>query len=909
MEFSLAMKLVADELLDKEVATKETYSQSASLDMAREILHASPEYKLGDFSSPTLRDFIKNEDSLGPYEKHILCTLLLGPSKVVAILGGLGCGKSSSMKFVKRFVDENRVGNQIEVFLVDGNLMDIHFPPTNDEAIRRQQWEHLLGELDRQVYETFCVTAKTKNAVYSILASAQRRRYLPEGKKGGIGSNFAIIQDVMAKCGGLTELKSALDNGRDVNALIRKVVLEEMKPGDMTSLTMALMQVRHLQKPLAKRRSILIVDNLDPLPRYLQKDLLVFLLRRGNPIDYMVAVPLRLSTFEEASRYHPFSWYPHSGPLPLEILFSKLAVFLANPKALNSFQSVTDRGMQSRIYFRVTEFFFRFLVGSRDFRDIFESIAGHNVRNAYDVASGWLRHINLRSNYPDLDMREVQEEVRRHSFLFFCEEVIMTLSRVLRTESTRREFAPKALSVDGEEMAKRIGVHLAERLAATCAKQVQRFIANVRWVSDLKPADFDRYLAWAFGKLEMCFDQENEHLSPLAGATAFARLEGARVGRKDEFCQEAMRELAKTLQDQGAEVISAAGISLTSAKLLCKGIIDRLQSGMKVDPSDRRVELEIKEPCKYAAPNIEAGIRGLLDRNSRYEAAKSLIFLDDATNPLREKFIFNVFGIRRELSPLGLRIIYLLAEQRGQFMPVQQLLSELDRHGYTDEVETRDVFNSMIDTDRRLLAIAVDADFQSYSEIKCLTTQNVQLTPVGRNYYERLVWQPVYIQAMLPRLVGRGCDDEPRESSRHEENFRILNRLDETFDALKNLVENEFSRLGKPWNSRIQIQWRPVDLECQSAAGDVYTKSLERFVTSCCSHFHNLRQESNGNAHRVAELTFQWIDFGRQMMLKHAEIFKSKNQNWEVRIGEADRLAERNMGREYANLRHPQVSL
>lgn len=899
-KFESNMDLLTSEIFDlkptkcdQEDVTRfvSSYIQSSEIDLRRYPFMVQKQSKSPTYQSIDLNDFIDGYLELGPYERHTIAKFLIGKSNMVVIVGGTGSGKTSSLRFACEFIKKQKGDRKIIILNIDfygEKVFDI--PESTDSTFtEEEQKKEIIKLLEKNIWSQYVQYISDEDMLSSFWDLVEER-------------NMGALR-ILDRCKSKGKKINGIESVDLAASLIRDTIDILKNEGELTKFVFSLIEAQQKKNQMNDIKPIFIIDNMDPQPGYLQSKILQFLIPIASTSRIRVFVAVRLSTFEDVLHPWTFKWYFHSGPLPIDIVFVRLLHFLLNPECYKSYSCINDIGLKGQVYARCLSFWLRLLDPHDEFSIVFESCVGNNIRNAYDLAKMWLCHDNLRTWEHDKTMpiKEYQKILADLISIHILSESSKLCGVQLKEEIKRKEWALQNNNKSKEEvdkkMANDLGLKLCERFSHTWQSVIKRFTSKTGLgkENEIFIQNILNSVPGAISKLSKRMN-DPEVLCDLSMATLNARNIALKTNRKETFSNQIFENISQHLRKTMGKI--APEINGGIIKHISEWTIQRMEIGMKL-PIDKK-KILVRQGDRW---NLVSGfsfskkIRILFEVNNRYESAKALIVPPDDENYNRV-FCCNVFECDGKIKPIGLRILYLLAQRELKRMKAKELVEKVMRHDYLEE-EVVNCINKMISRDHRLIWLEKYSYYQSINDVIGDQQRVVHLSSTGIRYFCDLVYQPSYIQNMLKKVQVVNHIDLIGIDSQYSYITAFNKRIWNVFEKMQYLVSFEFEKIQKCFREfkGKRSEFLEEELECQNASADVVLKSFELFFRAIWAHYKNVQDESNGKNKdeliEIKRMVEYWMEFGKKIINDHRRMFEGINVEWSKRWLYAGRYLER----------------
>jgi len=906
-EFGQSVQSLLDALFDEyPVYEPPSFVASAAYQLRRTISHshACSEVAEGDIALPR---WAGRARQLGPYERRLLGRLLRAERGLLLFTGGTGSGKTSILNVLEMYLadryqrDPSKIPflrdsgaacvlKRVDLYSTDASL---HRPVSRDDSVeRRRQRSRLLSHISRLLLATF----------EKVVPNETRRLAIVEKLVWGSRTDAAVLEIDSV----LSAIKQSLPTEQEWELLSEAERLrrwhravETLKPVSART-TAALLPFIQLGIDLRAKqgRFVLVLDNVDQFPPYLQSGLYQSLSAlvaapTWRASDFTIVLSMRPSSALDAIGTIPLQGKElHETPDPGDIVFIRATLFLLRPDAFTEYQQLPP-DTQAKVYWRLVQFWVRCIEERREFAQLISGLSGTNIRNACLHAKAWcaserLEFVELNAERTAAFTRLLPAVLSEHIIQEIGSAVgrgIVAIINRVATPETRPEVAS------------------SEDVAVKSIRVVAEVLRDLRV---LKP-----------------FTSEGDGPRCLVGRTVRDTL----VARIRDVPRVAPETLPHTrLASELCEGISSWKKHKTTGSL---DILARLSRQLdlvanttftKWSEANHYEYSEVVEwVCRWVSDTIDflwrpnfdmslvhSGSPATLSRSkpllrdavlnfshpSAFESARILFEASppwiDEEEPLRAVNLFTVSG--GSLCPLKLRVLYLLSERTPVHTTVGAIQADLERHGYRED-DFRTVVAEILRTDRRLVYSSVNDFLRGVDQVLGVPDAKVHLSWAGHAYFEKVCVSPVYFQWAMSDV--REIALRLREKGLDIMDISLRGRLSATLEAFRIVIEDENQRLVKARSvmgsdDQARIRFVGSELTVQSASLDVFFRSMGGFLAALRAHGRKFSAAAP-ERHESQLLIQQWLDFGRDQLQDHAALFGHGVEDWGMTLEWAKR--------------------
>ena len=853
----------------------------------RRTLTASNEHEVRSlYEDAKLPSWLGSGRHLGPYERILLADLISAREGLIVFRGGTGSGKSSVLYRLKRYVDHAFTNNKKATDVASSclglsDLQDLS-PQLIDErtdiAARDAQTDALFFEIARRI--EVATDALLKGTGSSLADLAEAALAVADDADGTGG--WQVVAREMRDSLSVTENRERWSVARFRHEK------PYLKPDDLCRA--ALLPLVELGRRLRAKghRLLLVVDNMDHIPNYLQNTLAQFLARAietslWRESAFSVVLSMRLSSSSDpiAALAH-YVWRTHDAPDPAQIVYLRVTQALLNQEA--KLGSTGREAAPKDLELRLVAFWLR--LSDRDGRmyQVLSGIAGTNIRNALLHAKAWCLSDELE--YVDLPQNELQrfrKELPRAVAEPMLQEIAASAARAIASVLSRawKEGRERNVGPIPEQIVTRVCDVVFDVLrdarvleggdgdGTRCVVGRKVSQALIDYAADARSTEASWPQLIAELKKGLPRSDEREYLE--IGRQIFSAGESA---------------IGPLLQRRPE--LGALGVFLGT--LVCK-------AGEEVFGGESRSRDSALTLGNRARTELRHVIQAL-ERPSRYNSNRLLLEEELEEQDIDCRAANLVADRDGGLCGAGLRIVYRLAERRRIPFTIGSLVSDLKSEGF-DRDSYRNALDDFIGVSRRLVYSRVNDHARGVDRLLDEPNAAIHLSWAGRLYLEELLETPAYLQWAL------SSPTQPVE--------RVLGRLARTKTALNTLAEEEFVRFKTRWSEASPSSWRSEmiedSLKVRSAATDVIVRSLGEFLSDIRRNMQKIsrtaplptdksrRRQSEDHKQTVASLArlaeewwrlaLLWIERYRAIF-KLDPIFDAVVDEWTARLTTAE---------------------
>ncbi|MFZ5570499.1 MAG: hypothetical protein ACOZF0_08840 [Thermodesulfobacteriota bacterium] len=787
-----------------------------------------PEFKNSSYpryAEVTLKDYLRNEKQLGPYERQLLNGILLDPAKLILIAGAIGSGKTSTIKYIihhysifrkrvgvldfnnlqlepKNLLDklsyEVRILNPSYIYL-NNNILATDLGALERQGIDRKEMriklqENFSDSIYESIVEMFQQTIDYKNT----LKNKSRATLLFKFAKTPNELVFDIIDLMLQLVSGSIPLGNCIktipfrsilskvndeillngglrkENFNSDLARIKNVINSKLSPRDKIKFWFSLIDIIGQLLDNKKNYLFCIVDNIDPLSAYLQHELHDILLNIVERATFKIVVPARFSTFKILNKARGYNWYPHHGPSPIEVITIRLAYFISTPEDFSAYKTIEQKNIKSISLIRAFDILLRMHRGSGAFRSLsrmMEAIAGDSIRKAYDAIRELFLDETLKYSYSEIEYLtdEVNKILSKYLYRSLIEKIGYVIEKEM-VEISREAYIPGVESRIIDEKAKENSC----RLMMVITSIIDNTFSSVKNITIKISTE-------AFKKIlnieESGYQAKTRIRAGCYTASKIAKSRGLSTEILKKFT-EIMRstieiEMKSVLKMQysnyfGINEIEEFSGFISASLIIEEENIDKIFEDHDFDPDN----IAFKWFDEWDESKI---CRKILSVNSPLNAVRALI-----KTSAHDIFHNSLDG---ELCLSKLRILYTLVYDRDHSKTVRFFLDDLEKY-FIPEDKILHAINDLINSETRIIWINKQFAYKDIQELYEDGNLNVTLTRRGWGYYSQVLKELTYLQVVFI--------ERKRTSSQH---FSFSERVNLCLLGISDLYELEIEKI------------------------------------------------------------------------------------------------------------------
>ena len=317
---------------------KEQY-QDCEGNASRELLNPEINEPSSTSENVITNDFLQKTDGLGPLEKGFI-NHLLSPQKKGCIIytGARGSGKTALMKYVSKFLKENKLHEKCGFFNKCHRHKDTHLFFDFNRSICNQLRDFFSDLFFVKFKKIICEIYNNDDIIESFIQSSSN----------GNSSYFDCISD---------DIKS---NGRKWKKLkpeqkitvISKWIIKNYKSDYTTGVKAFYEMLEFYHKQYSREDQtclVLFFDNIDILEEELQNSIIAEIAKLNQGTNIKTVITSRLTTFNyiKARQSFNFNIYQNAGISPIKLLLKRITFYFENKDAYQTIRAQIRRDFLS----------------------------------------------------------------------------------------------------------------------------------------------------------------------------------------------------------------------------------------------------------------------------------------------------------------------------------------------------------------------------------------------------------------------------------------------------------------------------------------------------------------------------------------------------------------------------------
>lgn len=886
--------------------------------------HFGP-HKLPDPFGYQLPNWLEYNRYLPPWEQRLLAQIATVKSTVFTLKGGAGCGKTSTVSFLYDYCQRAIEGSKSRsiysfkrppVMRIDlEGVTSLASVRARDQEVGRRQSRdeeeslvqtvltHIVDSIDTELdsilsmeqwgdlFKTAIESPRRGGTFTDVLANTSFR----------IKRSYRTLAKIQTEGLGDTTNQEAAKKALRYDAYISADFNVELQ------LLGRILLLLTLGSALGPAKLIVFLDNIDPLPEYIQRRLLQIVTAATFAIEdpsVVFAIFCRLSS---AAAHQGQGGAMQGGlesadifsPEPATIIFYRCAAFLINQgddKEYPEF-NLLQSDQQADVRYKVCSLWRHLADEGGDFRKVLSGLAGTNIRNACEFAAEWCQSSRLPAN--KLRDWDKKEEV-------FSEAAAAV---TLKTIATNLARGCRRLCNEDSLTSQMQQTESLEAALAAVAGSFSKFIAQtleefmLMESSDRRAPHKTPFLAPEYCVRSKISKSAIRHASMLLDLLKSKRAVGKLRAKRVK-----VDSLFMTLTIQAAQVMPVI------AKLFGVGaprsLLGMLRSEMKVHRQrceeeknalgaslietilaylTRAASTKLADAGEFNDNLLRNNLGTFLNkvvlenpddfRESRFEATRALIspnarsFDDKATRGA----CTNVYiADTDEICPVCL---YTLTHLQINQRPIygKTLGSNLRKLDFRDE-QILATWRRMVSVDRRLIYSGVrDADEGVEDWLENPTVQ-IYLSNAGLAYLRDVIPSPAYIQWVFSE-ISQVVDSQDRQDQVGAR-LNIRQRIATALAGFETTIELEIDRA-----SRLQ---GPLDIRKSNTKDFVYTlcptwgiflRSWRGFLIPLLSHRQTIVHKGFPTSDAMDDC-LRWLEFFDSVVSRLMEKLAIKQDHW-----------------------------
>lgn len=378
----------------------DTYITSALLDIRRALARTRPlpeETTL--LRTRELPPCLTGPLTLPPWEKNLLADLYSAAPPVLMVRGGAGCGKTSAARFLARYCqalatrrpNSKLFGLVSPLVLIDLQGLEESFKHSQDRNEQATQERAALQELALAL-EASLKNITSADGYCKLFREAVFSSHRPTQTITGLEITRQKLGEIYRRRYGDANLQDGVLPNLTHDS-IAQALSDLPTPHHAVSARLLLLARLAYQATTNESTLIVIIDNIDPFPEYIQQ--CIFRTLAGIAFGQSwpglkIAVFTRLSTaaVQSAALDGAYGIIEFQAPDPSTIVFFRTSRFLLDPKSSSHYLTLGEN--QKRLAYQTILSFWRHLTDrTSEFARVFSGLTGTNVRNALILAKAW----------------------------------------------------------------------------------------------------------------------------------------------------------------------------------------------------------------------------------------------------------------------------------------------------------------------------------------------------------------------------------------------------------------------------------------------------------------------------------------------------------------------------------------
>ncbi|MFI5299336.1 MAG: hypothetical protein ACHREM_14675, partial [Polyangiales bacterium] len=725
-------------------------------------------------SAPTLVE-------LGPYEKVILGWLLQAQGKQVLLVGNAGAGKTSAItttiKIYERhvkfsdvdqmrrtlappwrienhpcsiYIDFNRLWPEIENARLAGKT----------ESDQRElalslwadlMWNELLRLVERLGLSSGNAPVQTNRALLDIFEVSFRwangAAPLPRG---------AGFRSVLSAHTGLIERLRAGSVDDNVASLLER--LHALSAGDRIRVVAAVIEAIAFLANGTTRGFFAVCDNTDPMDAHIQRAIQNELTAVSHRLSLVWVSPVRDVNFRVRAFAGGFSWYPHCGPSPIDLVVLRCLQFIAAPEVFPGYKTLSEH-QRAVAMARVFELALRIRRGRGAYQTLghaLQACCGDSVRRAYAIAHSLLNDTSIQ-RHPTNNA---------------------TFRRIQALKQAQLEYEVRVLY-------ERLGSAVGDVFLAAAAGPLLPSVDEAA-LSEVGASLGGQIRAAVNACLKNAISAGSDGLRGAAGPWRLHRAEQVciavlrdAVGRANRIAQ------SRRLKDSHRELVLGSVVRTiseaplgTDVTLLPPGVAEHVSS--IILDALKRQDSTSAETSTEEDPHDTTDV----DEWQNSEWCRWLLSVNrphiHASAFLASNHVANLLQSRGKVSDVRLHVMSFCLAAGSVPPTLGSLILELRSRGWGND-EILDTVNYLVNEDRRLIFIGREFSYDRFSDLEVRAQEPVTATRVGLGYGSILLSDIDYLIACV-----RGAGEPARV-----ELDPVVGAVDRVVDVLSQLAERE----------------------------------------------------------------------------------------------------------------------
>lgn len=766
-------------------------------------------------SETAISDLVTNLDILGPYEHHILTSLLRAPQTLVIITGAPGSGKSSTLRNVLDFYDRNAVVNkaQIETGIVPKHVyIDFNKLEREFHLVEYKHKGSGLGFLYEKIplriakaimksVQPIAVRQKVPpmQILLQLARDACQWSNMDEEPPDGIDFDWPDLL-------GFEEPKITGNPNQNFHNLQNNILNKSRQSSNFALIFWcAVLDVLAIKSLPTKRQTLLVLDNIDPFPDSIQISIRDEFIGLCLEKKFKVILALRQSRFDIYKKndglfrknHHTvaLNWYPHCGPNPVEVVCIRLLGFISNPQLYKAFEDL-DAEWQKNAVNRALELFLRLTRGAPAFRSLGKLAiagAGDSIRQALKAIRFLFESEEFSYNYTDN-----KEE------LILVKKIAIELQTIACASSIGLALREELIGMAMEFA----GTPINDKLISCALNRFNKaFISTVRSFFKNK----DELLTDCVNDLWKSIDIQKLCEEDIETGVRLLRSRICYFGITEKVINDYAKEFAENFKNKINDFFAPHPVPNGFMNLVFK-VIGCLEIDDKQNFADTSHGDYHEFP--FSLGHLQHCL-GILSVNRPHVMTRSLV---------RNNYLHNLFvDSKGNLSTIPLTLVYFLANQDYGELQLSALLEIMETRA--NESEVMNLFNRFCNEMGRIIFINEDFSYESYEELSKLAKDNkiVRLTHSGWMYYHGVLDEFDYT---IESLLTKGL--KPRHGD------LLSGRIEHALNQLVNLLEFSESAAKNPTSDL----WSSIEI---SVVPDIIVRCTPVMIRAVRGHFAKMQ--------------------------------------------------------------------
>ncbi len=317
-----------------------------------------------DISSNDIKQYVDIPDSLGPYEKILLRSILFPSHQFTVLIGALGSGKTAVLNFLREIIDNGSCGEyKFRTIYIDFNNFQ-----TNDALLDDEKRDKLIDFISNKI-EAYII-----DYFYSDFDKFWKESISIARKR-----NIDIIITTDTRIGNINNIP--VDQ---VKRTIANFIDSQYDSTQRYIFWLSLLSVLDALTPRENFR--ILLDNIDHLGAYLQNEILNSLLYLSNQFaNIKFFITMRIISFRNLWGNLDKAVIPHCGVMPVDLVVKRLLLFI---KLMNSLKTYKNLTIQNKIdlLLRISEIVYYLNNPESELYRLLYSISGYSIKRALKIS-------------------------------------------------------------------------------------------------------------------------------------------------------------------------------------------------------------------------------------------------------------------------------------------------------------------------------------------------------------------------------------------------------------------------------------------------------------------------------------------------------------------------------------------